>query len=308
MKRRFIVNPLAGRMSAGSLERLETWFRRRTGRFDCVLARTRAEAMAQTRRALAGGVDQLVAVGGDGTLNAVLNGMFERGRPICPECTLAAAGLGTGGDYFRTICRGRPCDWRRLVLSHRARLVDIGSIRYADGSLAPQYFLNMASVGLIAEVVRRKNAGPRHLPGVLRYALPMLQAFFSCRPARTEIVVDDESIEAEYLAISICKGTWAGRGIRFGGVADLDDGRFDVTLFAPLCRAKMLAKIPRLYAGRFAGEESVRKLCAERLSIRSAPPQAVEFDGEVHGRTDIDVEVLPRAVRFCFPEAVTGAD
>jgi len=302
MQRKFIVNARASGLSAGGLERLAAWFRRRTGRFDCALARTRAEAVAQTRQALHEGADQLVAVGGDGTLNAVLNGMLSRGRPIRPECVLATAGLGTGGDYFRTMTRHRRCDWRRLVLCHRARPVDVGSICYTDRPESPQYFLNMASVGLIAEVVRRKNAGPRHLPGLLRYALPMLGAFCSCRPVRMQIDTHDESFEAEYLAVSICKGVWAGRGIRFGGAVGLDDGRLDVTLFAPLPRAKMLAKIPRLYAGRFAGEPSVRKLRARRLSIRCAQPQAVEFDGEVHGWTDIEVEVLPRAVRVCFPD------
>jgi len=301
MRRRFIINPRAGGCSSRTIARLEAYFRRHIGRLDCVLARTREQAIYQTRRALQESVDQLVAVGGDGTLNAVLNGMFSRGRLLRPECVLAVADLGTGSDYFRTISQGRRCDWRRVVLEHRVRQVDVGCVRFGAGDERTQCFLNMASAGLIAEVVRRKNHGPRHLPGPLQYALPMLQAFCAARPVRMWLSADGESIDAELLAVAVSKGVWAGRGIRFGGAVGLDDGRFDVTLFGPLPRSQMFLKIPWLYAGRFDREESVRKLVSSRVTIRSSRPQPVEFDGEICGCTDVEIEVWPRAVRVCFP-------
>jgi len=118
MKRVFVVNPKAGRgISPRRLQRLETFFLRRGGSFDAVLTSSRQDVVTRTRELLRRGADQIVAVGGDGTLNAVANGFFEQGRLVRPDASLAAARThgvrvrlfpGASGQWEVRLARGRP--------------------------------------------------------------------------------------------------------------------------------------------------------------------------------------------------------
>ena len=303
MKRTFIVNPYAGRgFSANALSELQEYFTQRTGGCDWKVARSRDAAIRTARESLKRGVDQVVAVGGDGTVNAVANGFFEHGKPIRPLSTLVVGNTGTGSDYFKTVVAARQArDWRQLVFEHVARPVDVGRIEYADLELCDQYFLNMASVGMIAEVVGRKNRGSLRLPRALRYVLPMVGCLFSYGPRRVHVAIDSVRRELEVMAISVAKGIHAGGGMRLGGGVTLCDGRFDVTLFGAMRPVEMLLKLGKLYSGRLADVAQIDKFIAARISVAACESLSVEFDGEVHGATDVEISVVPKAIRVCFP-------
>jgi diacylglycerol kinase (ATP) len=308
MRRKFIINPHSGRaLTVGGLSGLQRFFTARTGGFDYAVATSRDAAIETTRESLREGVDQVVAVGGDGTVNAVLNGFFEGGRPIRPESCLAVANAGTGSDYFKSVAAGaRGGDWRELVLEHEAQVVDIGRVRYSDPACCDQYFLNMASAGMIAEVVSKKLRSPPWLPRGLRYLMPTVSSLFAYRPRQVQVELDGECAAMEVLAISVCKGTYAGRGMRFGGEVTLFDGLFDVTFFQAMSPLEMLVKLRKLYAGRFQDEPAVQKRKVRRICIHSPSPVPVEFDGELCGTTDVELSVEPQSVRVCFPKSLTA--
>ncbi len=307
MRRKFIINPNSGRvLAAEGIASLEAFFTAKTGSFDCVVATSRDEAVRITRESLREGIQQVVAVGGDGTVNAVANGFFEGGRPIRPESCLAVANAGTGSDYFKSLTAGVPVvDWKVLVLENVPQPVDVGRIHYADPDRCDQYFVNMASAGMVAEVVRKKQRGPGWLPPKLRYLAPTISSVFSYRPRRVEVELDGECLDLEVMVISICKGVYAGRGMRFGGAVTLLDGLFDVTLFQPMGRVEMLLKLRKLYTGSFQGEPAIRKLKARRVSIRASSAVPVEFDGELGGTTDVELSVEPGALRVCLAKGST---
>ncbi len=95
MKRKFILNPHAGRgLNAKALAGLQEYFTRRTGAFDHAVASSRDAAIRATRESLRQGTEQIVAVGGDGTVNAVANGFFEDGKPIRPQSSLVVGNMG----------------------------------------------------------------------------------------------------------------------------------------------------------------------------------------------------------------------
>jgi diacylglycerol kinase (ATP) len=304
MKRKFIINPHSGKsLTAGDLAGLETFFTARTGSFDYAIAESRDAAVRITRESLREGVDQIVAVGGDGTVNAVANGFIEQSRPIRPESCLAIANTGTGSDYFKSIAAAAPVrDWKELVLDHVVRPVDVGRIRFADPHRCDQYFVNMASAGMVAEVVGKKGRGSRRLPPGLRYLLATLSSLFSYRPKQVQVEIDGQWSDWEVLVISVCKGRYAGRGMRFGGEATLFDGLFDVTLFQAISPVEMLVKLRKLYTGAFQNERAIRKLKARRISIRAPSALPVEFDGELCGTTDVELSVEPQLLRLCFPQ------
>ena len=308
MRRKFIINPHSGRaLTADALAGLERFFTAQTGGFDCAVARSRDAAVRITRESLREGVDQIVTVGGDGTVNAVVNGFFENGRPIRPESCLAVANLGTGSDYFKSIAAGTTvCDWKELVLDHVVQAVDVGRVRYSDPDCCDQYFVNMASAGMVAEVVGRKQRAPRWLPPRLRYLMPTISSLLSYGPQQVQVEADGECAGLEVLAISVCKGVYAGRGMRFGGEVTLFDGLFDVTFFQAMRPVEMLLKLRKIYTGAFQNERAIRKLKARRISIRAPSAMPVEFDGELCGTTDVELSVEPRLLRICFPKSPTA--
>ncbi len=303
MQRKFIVNPRSGKGTAEkSLGQWDAFFRRHTGDFDYVLTEDRESAIRATRLAIEDGAEQIVAVGGDGTVNAVVNGFFEGGQPISKQCCLAVGRTGTGSDYFKTVTAGdKTCDWKQLVLEHTVRPVDIGHIHFVDLGHEDRYFANMASVGLVADVVRKKNLAGRS-PPLLRYIIPTLGSLFSYRAAPARLNIDGTEHEMNLLTAMFSKGTYAGGGMKFAGGARLDDGLFDVTLFEQMGRFEMLCKLPKLYSGRFEGQRKIHKAKAARIVLRAAAPMPVEFDGEVSGTTDIEVSVVPGAIAVCFPK------
>ncbi len=303
MKRIFVVNPKAGRgIGPRQMQMLEDFFRQRGEPFDAAIASSRTDTVEQTRKSLRAGADQIVAVGGDGTLNAVANGFFEDGHPVRREATLAIARMGSGSDYFRGMCQEHAHDWRDIVLKHTARPVDVVVVhRPGDPRQEPLYLLNMLGVGMSAEVVRRKQRLPTWLPRSLRYFVPTLPNLFYARVARIRLEADGQAFEDDAVAVFVAKGTFAGGGMRFGGGVSLDDGQLDVTVVRPMSPWTMLVKTPKLYSGNFAGDPAIEKLKASRLRVTAEPALPAEFDGEFHDGTPLEISVLPRAIQVCFP-------
>ncbi len=303
MKRVFVVNPRAGGGARRRwLEDLQRYFHRHGAEFEALLCRSREETIDRTRQALETGAEQVVAVGGDGTMNAVLQGFFADERLVRPEASLAVARVGTGSDYFRTVSGNRRLDWRQIVLDPRLQPVDVGVFRRPERPQdGPRYFLNMTGFGLSADVVERKERLPRWLPRSLCYLVPTLASYLSVRPWRVRIWLDDELLERELLSLIVSKGIYAGGGMRFGGQVALDDGWLEVTVFRPLSLAKLLLKTPKLYRGDYAGEPSIEKFQARRVRIECLTTIAAESDGELVGTGSTEVALVPRSLQVCFP-------
>ena len=302
MKRRFIVNPTARNgLVRKQLPRLAKFF---SHDFDAVVTASWQEAAEQTRRALHDGVEQIIAIGGDGTLNAVVNGFFENGRVIRADAMLVASNCGTGSDYFRTVTAGakRTC-WTDLVANHEIRAVDVGCIESLNKKTTPNYFLNIASVGIPSAIVAKKlHWGlPIPIPSALSYLLPTLRAITSYHPKPVSIRGEDFHYEGDLLGCFIAKGTFCGGGMKFGGAVALDDGRFDVTVVGKLTLKEVFQRLPRIYGAGLQDEEKIRRRSSRWLEIHSASGLPVEFDGELRGQTDVRLSVEQQAVRLCFP-------
>ena len=150
----FIVNRMAGKqLFRKKLDGLRRDFERRLGSFDYVCPQSREETIAAARAALRAGADTIVAVGGDGTVNAVVNGFFDAGVCINPAARLVVTRWGTGCDYYRAIAGDTP--WETLVTDHVEVAVDLGEIAFLSGKTPNLFFANIASVGMSAEVVLR---------------------------------------------------------------------------------------------------------------------------------------------------------
>jgi diacylglycerol kinase family enzyme len=301
VKRVFVINPKAGSgLPRRRLEQLEAYFRSRGSTFDAIISRSRQDVIDRTRDALRQGAEQIIAVGGDGTVNAVANGFFEDEELVRPEACLAVAKAGSGSDYFRGLTRCTRHDWRDIVLDPAIRTVDAARFE-SPACTEPLYFLNMATFGMSAEVVRQKAMLSPLWPKSLRYLLPTVRGLFTARESRVRLNLDGQILERDAFCIMVAKGAYSGGGMRFGSHVALDDGRFEVTLFRPMPVWKMLVKTPKLYSGQLDNEPTIEKLSGSRIEIEADPPILSEVDGDVIGRAAVSMTVLPRRIPVCFP-------
>lgn len=302
MKRKWIVNPQCGAgMKKKEMAALKAYFRPDSEE-DFIFPKDRQDTIAQTRRLLEEGAEQIIVVGGDGTVNAVANGFLQAENKNENAC-LAIAKKGTGSDYFKSVMGGRrEKDWREVVTEHRIQWVDAGAISFSPSQYQLQYFVNMASVGIVTDVVVRKERYPRWLPNFVKYNLPALVSLFCYRAEPVKITLDGtEVFDTKLIALCISKGQYAGRGMKFGANAILDDGLFDVTIMTEMPLLKMLARFQDLYGGIQPDNVHIFKRKCSQIMVQSALPLPVEFDGEIYGTTDIEITLSKKILPLCVP-------
>jgi diacylglycerol kinase (ATP) len=268
------------------------------------------DATDAVRSALADGRRTIVVVGGDGTLNEVVNGFFDaEGAPIGEDAVLALLPSGTGGDFRRAV--GIPSDIEaaaRLIAVASVRHIDAGRIEFANG--LQRFFLNIADCGMGGEVVARVNrsahkaGGARGSAMFLGTALTTLLSFTS-RNARIE--VDGTLVERDVRSVVIANGRYFGGGMHVAPNAVLDDGQFDVVIIGETGRTRALTGIASLYRGRHLNRREVEVFRARTVRVScDGAPMLFDTDGEQVGTTPATLTCLPDAITLCVPESRGG--
>lgn len=297
-----IVNPRAGRRGAArSLRRLEGALTERGLEHDVELTAGPGDATRIARRRLGEGWRFLVAVGGDGTVHEVVNGMVGDGAgggPTVQGAVLGVVASGSGCDYIRTF--GLPSDpagAAARLAGDATRPVDLARITYTDpaGHRAERCFANIAEVGLGASTAARAARLPRWL-GRSRY----LVAFWAVLPghragaARIEV---DGTVARDGRAVNVvaANGRYFGGGMHVSPRSDPSDGTLEVLVFTGR-KTDSFTMLPRVYLGRHVPHARIVELRGGRIRVESARPLAVEADGEVLGTTPVTIEALPAAL------------
>ena len=301
-KRKFIINPVSGKgINQSTIDELKAFFVKRIGDFDYTFSDNTEDIVTQTRLALKMGYEQIVAVGGDGTVHQVVNGFFENGNHINAEASLAVSNLGTGSEYFKTLQAGnRKLSWMQMIIEDRIQEVDIGYVNFASNKLPNHFFVNMAGIGISSDITLIKSRYPGWFPKSLKYIAPTVQAIIGHQPTKAVVTLDEQEIEVNLTALFVCKGTYAGGGMKFGAGADLRDGYFDVTVVGDFKVAELLSRLDRLYSGDVSKIKGVQKLKAQNIKVTSQTPIGVELDGENCGSTDLSIELKPKFLKVCI--------
>jgi YegS/Rv2252/BmrU family lipid kinase len=274
------------------------------------------DATAATREALAHGYERVVACGGDGTLNEVVNGFFTPdGAPLNEDAAIGLLPSGTGGDFRRTIgLPTNPTQLAAIIAANHTRLIDAGRITYDNSATPPRQFINIADCGVGGEVVARvnrsgnKGGGIRGTAVFLGIAIKALTTFGG-RPVR--LTLDTEQIEMDIQNVVIANGRCFGGGMRIAPAAELDDGVFDVVVLPALGRLRTLIAMPSVYRGAHIEQPGVivRRARQVRVEPLDTRPLLFDIEGEQIGAAPATLTCLPRAVRFCVAASsasVTG--
>ena len=260
------------------------------GVFDVAFTTRPLEATTLARAALDRGCTRIIAVGGDGTTNEVVNGFFRDGAPINATASLSIISSGTGGDFRRTVGIGKGIAASIARLRDvPARPVDVGHVRYVDTTGVPQerFFLNVASFGLSGDVVDRvASGGPsRVFGGRLTYVFGALGALVRHRRVNVRVTIDNHyDTSADMTIGAICNGRFFGGGMMVAPNALPDDGLFDVVLLRATTRRGVMARMSELRRGTHIAHDSVHvaRGASVVLSARDSASESIrlEIDGE----------------------------
>ena len=248
------------------------------------------------------GYRHIIAVGGDGTLHEVVNGLFIQQEADPREVLLGVVAVGTGNDWMRMFgVPRRYQDAVRAIKEQYSFLQDVGVISYEESHYRQsRYMANVAGAGFDAAVNRRfthlQKKGRR---GGWLYAWSMVQTFFGYKSTGVKVWIDDRLVYNNLLfsvAIGICK--YNGGGMQQLPDAVADDGMFDVSLIRPIHFWHVLFRFRYLFNGGIYRIRHVLQERGSRVRIESSPEVSVEVDGELLGESPLEFSILHRAIRI----------
>ncbi|HEX2254677.1 MAG TPA: diacylglycerol kinase family protein [Thermoanaerobaculia bacterium] len=261
---------------------------------DTVVRETTAAGHAErlAREAIDQGFERVVAAGGDGTMNEVLNG-------LAPDFSCACLGVlpvGTGNDFVRSI--GVPDDVEaalEVLRRDRRMAVDVARAVSADRT---RYFLNMSAGGFSKEVDAALDPEVKARWGALSYFRSAAQALPELTAYQARVTVDDEVLEVSLFAMVVANARYVASGIKAAPSARLDDGRLDVLIFPEMPVGRLAMLVPRALLGLHEGSDQVIVRRAREVEVASEPPITFNVDGELMGDEPIRFTLFPRALQM----------
>jgi len=257
-----------------------------------------AEASALARELAESGLDLVIAVGGDGTIGEVADGLLRAGRK--PD--LGILPIGTGVDFARSLDIGSSThEAIDAIASGRRRRIDAGRITFVgdDGRPDMKYFINEASAGLSGPTVRAVNAAKASgRGGKFVFLYHTLAQLLRYRWDAVRVTLDGtETIESRIAVVAACNGRYFGSGMMVAPHAELDDGLLDVVIVKAANKLALLGVLNAAYSGRHITSRHCIVRRVRRIDIEPVrDPALIDIDGESPGRLPARVEVLPQAL------------
>lgn len=299
-----IVNPNAGKGRGGKDWKLiEYHLNKKEILFDVKFTAEKGHAIRLTHEAVMDGYRKVITVGGDGTLNEVVNGIFS--GEACPptDITLGLIPVGTGNDWGRMF--GIPIDYEKaagIIGGGRQMLHDIGVVHYSDGAERKQrYFINIAGLGFESLVVKRTNyQKERGHGGKAIYFYNLLMSLLSYKNTGAEIMIDGIKKSAQVFSINVGNGRYCGGGMRQTPAALPDDGLLDVTVINGISKIDIIRNLGMLYDGTILSHPKIDGYKCKNLKVSSESPVWVEADGESLGHTPAEFSIIPAGINIVY--------
>lgn len=293
-----VANPISGRGRAmHHRHEIEAVLLRHGLEFSLEISARPWHTAELVQAAIARGCRHILVVGGDGTANEAVNGIFGQRAVATADITLGVLPIGTGNDWART--HRIPKDYAAvaaLMVRGACRLHDVGVADFAERGV--RHFINVAGIGFDAHVV---EGLPDRTLGPLAYLAGLAKGLLTFRPVRLALDTGGRKFSGTYFDVFVCIGRYCGSGMTVAPQAEVDDGLFDITLIDELSRLEVLKSLRRLFDGTLLTHPKVRALREAEAAVDSPAPLPVEADGELIGRTPVRFAILPRALRVIVP-------
>lgn len=296
MRHLFIINPVAGKgRTLKVVPEIESYCSSHGLKYDIYITKYPGHATEIAKEQSALHTLRIYSVGGDGTLNEVLNGMAGSGS------SLAVIPCGSGNDFIRSIVGKKiPDDILKLTIEGVEHPIDYSRVNN-------QYFINIASLGFDAKVAHQ-TCHFKKLPlisGEMAYVFGILSTILICENNYMEVIIDGEKKSGRMLLIAVGIGRYYGGGMYALPDAMIDDGLYDICLVEAMSRFEILRLFPKYMKGLHRTIKGVNMYRAKKIEIIPDKPIPLNRDGEIVMADKAVFEIYHKALPFVFPAAGT---
>ncbi len=289
MKIGYVINPVAGRRRAVQwIPFIEETSKEQGHRATVYVTNKPGDGISKAIEAISEGCNTVIAVGGDGTVNEVVNGVGDK------DITVGVIPAGSGNDFARTL--GMPLDLAEAmhcILQGKRKSIDIGTVN-------GERFVNVASVGFDARVVMETNGIKHRIKGPLAYVIGVFKALATYKPYDMELDTGHGIMKKRAVLIAVANGIFYGGGMKVAPDAILDDGLFDVCLVEGISRLRILRLFPLIYSGRHLLRKEVEYFRAREIRI-DCPGGYINSDGEILGPCPANMVLHPKGLTVITP-------
>ena len=291
---KLIVNPTAG---AGKTARYLPHILELMGSisldFDYQLTESPGHAVEIAQLAVNDGYQVVISVGGDGTINEVVNGLYSSGN--INNISLGIISTGTGADYIRTLGIPRPYHeaYKRFIDPVIVK-ADLGLVECVyNGQSSSRVFVNFAGLGFDAEIVRATTQTFKMLGDRPSYLMGLFSTLTLYKNRSVNLEINGESADRKICTVMMSNGKYGGGGMLTAPNADPYDGLFDVVIIGDLSKPDLLWSLPMIYKGTHLSHPKVSVRRAKDVKINTEKKMSVQADGDLIGETPAQFKILP---------------
>lgn len=300
-KTSFIINSRISGLSNWE-SKIKDYCQTRNIPFDIKLTACPGDAIMITEDAINKGSGLVVAMGGDGTFNEVLNGLLSSN--LSDEVLFSGIPCGTANDFCKTIKMPKTVDelFESLSKGH-TRKIDVGKAEFTmhSGENTERYFINVSNVGFAAEVVEKVNNSNKLLGSTLTYLKAITGTILSSKTEEAIIKTESEQWNGTMFNMSICNGKYVGSGLQISPNANISDSFFNITLLGKFTMLDYIKYLPKVFKGENIKHSSLTYMVCKHITIEGLVKQlGVEMDGEFVGYTKARFTVVPEKLNIVF--------
>jgi len=295
-----IINPNAGNKAGfRDWEKISSELNSQNINYEFAFTKEKMHAVEISKTAVENGFRNVIVVGGDGTLNEVVNGFYLQNSVPVYELTIAMIPVGTGNDWCRTL--EIPIEYNeaiRLIKNEKIFVQDIGIVKFQKaGNTITRYFVNVAGTGFDADVAKKVNQDKENnKTGKILYIKNLLGTLFSSKSKKYSIRIDGEQINCKVFSMcaGICK--FNGAGMMQLPNAVPNDGLLDMTIIKTISKIDVIRNVKNLYNGSFVSHRSVETHQGKHFLIETSEKVDLEIDGESVGHSPFEFSILPNSL------------
>jgi diacylglycerol kinase (ATP) len=295
-----IVNPMSRGGATGKMWPILNKLLRTTGLpFDYEFIRGQGQGIELSREAVEKGYNLVIAVGGDGTVNEVVNGLIaENGKG---KATLGIISAGTQNDIAHML--GIPRDYLRacqLFKNFEKATIDIGAVEFTRHSeIRRRYYINTAGIGFVSDVIEGSMPHTRLkvIGGGVPYALGVIPKAFDYQNKDVLVCIDGEKREERDFSVVVNNGRYLGGGRAFPSATPYD-GLLDVAIIGNVSKIEALLNFPLFFTGTYFDPQKIKVQKARNVIVDSPQRLPIQVDGEMVGQTPAVFRIIPSALEF----------
>jgi len=301
-KAHIIFNPVAGGGKAQKMyPELRAQFKYRIGDdYRIYTTKKQGDAINLAARISSEDIPLIICAGGDGTINEVVNGLFDQEKLINPEIELGIINCGTGSGFAQSLCLPDTLsDQIDLILNAQGKSIDLGHCTFLDkdGAKAARFFVSECQLGIGSAVVSKVNSKHKNWGGKIAFGYITLKEVFKCTKYPMKISYNGTDISGNMIGIVIGNGNACGGGMKLTPSARINDSLLDLLVMHEMNIPELVRQFTKIYSGTHIKSDRFTYVQTSTIRIGSEVDVLVETDGELLGTLPVEIKVIPKSLK-----------